>query len=154
MRGDDVSNIEIVNEVTTDGSCDIADKTNATTKLTEPIIAMFDERNSDLQQIERENPLKDWIPELFLQQKQRNLLHTGEPLDDAVINAAQRLLQQQFPQIKGLQPTVYSQAVHKFQEVPEGSESIQIHHTGAFHWETMQHYYWTTSMYSGPYHGQ
>ena len=69
MRGDDVSNIEIVNEVTTDGSCDIADKTNATTKLTEPIIAMFDERNSDLQHIEQENPLKDCIPELFLQQK-------------------------------------------------------------------------------------
>ena len=152
MRRDDVSNIEIVNDITKDGSCDIADKTNATTKLTEPKIAMLNERNSDSQQIEQENPLKDWTPEPFLQQKQRNLLHTGEPLDDAVINAAQRLLQQQFPQIKGLRPTVYSQAVHKFQEVPEVSESIQIHHTRAFHWD--QHYYWTTSMCSDPYHGQ
>ena len=53
------------------------------------------------------------------------------PLDDKNIEASQRLLHRQFPQFKGLQPTLYSQALHKFQEHPEGSDSIQIHHTGS-----------------------
>ena len=64
------------------------------------------------------------------------MLHNDEPLDDCVIQAAQTLLHRQFPHIEGLQPTIYSQKLMNFKELHEGSENIQIHHTGAFHWVT------------------
>ena len=99
----------------------------------EQVIVADTERSNDLIQKGLE---KYWVPDLFLEHKHRSILCTGQPLDDTIIEASQRLLCRQFPQFKGLQPTLYSQALHKFQEHPEGSDSIQIHHTGTFHWVT------------------
>lgn len=77
-----------------------------------------------------------WIPDLNLKKVHRFMLQNDEPLDDCVIQAAQTLLHRQFPHIEGLQPTIYSQKLMDFKELREGSENIQIHHTGAFHWVT------------------
>ena len=52
---------------------------------------------------------------------------------DEYIHIAQQLLHKQFPTLDGLQPTVPSQN-NGFCSVK--SESIQVHHTGEFHWVT------------------
>ena len=48
------------------------------------------------------------------------------------INAAQTLLSRQFSELSGFQLTNYSQRYDKFQLA--SNNSIQIHHTDAFHW--------------------
>ena len=53
-------------------------------------------------------------------------------LSDIHINAAQTLLSHQFPELSGFQLTNYSQSYGKFQLA--SNNSIQIHHTDAFHW--------------------
>ena len=95
----------------------------------EQVIIADTERSNDSIQKGRE---KYWVPDLFLEHKHRSVLCTargwpaGQPLDDTIIKASQRLLHCQFPQFKGLQPTLYSKALHKFQEHPEGSVAFKF----------------------------
>ncbi len=47
-----------------------------------------------------------WIQDLFLNQRDREVLHTGKELTDInVINAAQTLQSEQYPGLKGFQGT-------------------------------------------------
>ena len=57
----------------------------------------------------------------------------GKPLHDDHISFAQKLLQKQFPMLDGLQSPLLSQ---NSGFCPVKDESIQIHHTGKFHWVT------------------
>ena len=65
----------------------------------------------------------------------RNVLKSGEWLDDDHMFLAQQLLQIQFPNIGGLQSTLLSQC-NGFAHVNRTQMSIQIHHVSGNHWVT------------------
>ena len=77
------------------------------------------------------SPTKYWIRELT--DEDRRGISSGKALTDVHINAAQKVLSQQFRSVAGLQSSCLSQGNH-FVKVP--SQSIQIHNTGCFHWVT------------------
>ena len=81
----------------------------------------------------REPP--SWVPELHLTEQHLYDLLLGDALSDTHVSAAQTLLAKQFPQIRGFQPTLFSQKCELFNRVPSGA-SIQIHHNGKHHWVT------------------
>ena len=83
---------------------------------------------------EKENDV--WIERFSLKKRHKIMLRNHEPIDDCIIEAAQKLLSDQFPHIKGLQPTIYSQKLTKFKQICQGEDCIQIHYTDAFHWIT------------------
>ena len=56
----------------------------------------------------------------------------GQVLSDAHICAALKLLSTQFPEVSGFQLTNFSENYEKLK--PASSSTIQIHHTGTFHW--------------------
>ena len=56
-------------------------------------------------------------------------------LTDQHMTFAYTLLKQQYPELDGLQSTLLSQ-VNNFHPVGSGCNSIQLHHTGQFHWVT------------------
>lgn len=47
-----------------------------------------------------------WIEDLFLNQRDREVLQTGEKLTDNIINAAQILMREQYPNLKGFKTLV------------------------------------------------
>lgn len=59
----------------------------------------------------------------------------GDELGDEHISFATSLLQEQFPTLDGFQPAVLGQ-IDGFRPVRSDCDSIQIHHTGKFHWVT------------------
>ena len=73
-----------------------------------------------------------WIKELGLKKVDRKILQQKSMLNDRIINAAQKLIKNQFPQVGGLQDPVLSQT--SFECCP--GEGVQIHHTGNTHWIT------------------
>jgi len=66
-------------------------------------------------------------------EKSLKQISDGKPLYDEHISFAKKLLKQQFPTLDGLQSPLLSQN-NGFSPVQD--ESIQIHHTGMFHWVT------------------
>uniref|UniRef100_A0A1X7V148 Ubiquitin-like protease family profile domain-containing protein n=1 Tax=Amphimedon queenslandica TaxID=400682 RepID=A0A1X7V148_AMPQE len=101
-----------------------------------------EERQSELHHAEEENTTrtrsgnkidltKYWLKglSLFLSEKQN--IESGGWISDAVINTAQKLLQNQFPQYNGLQSTLLAQKAHI--EVILG-KAIQILHINRNHW--------------------
>ena len=79
------------------------------------------------------SPTKYWIPKLLLTDEDQLRICSGKALTDAHMNAAQKLLSQQFPSIAGLQSSCLLQG-NCFEKVT--AQSIQIHNTGNFHWVT------------------
>ena len=71
-----------------------------------------------------------WIPQLHLTKCDKDALLSGEMLTDKHIFAAQKLLAQRTPHIKGLQDPVLSQVGFR----PVHKQSVQIHHTQGLHW--------------------
>ena len=59
----------------------------------------------------------------------------GKELTDEHMSFASMLLEQQFPYLDGLQSTLLAQN-NGFSPVRSDCDSIQIHHTGEFHWVT------------------
>ena len=78
------------------------------------------------------SPTVYWVRTLQLTENHKKQITTGLVLSDIHINAAQTLLSRQFPELSGFQLTNYSQRYDKFQLA--SNNSIQIHHTDAFHW--------------------
>ena len=78
-------------------------------------------------------PTPYWIKELLLTDEERRIIASGEVLTDLHINAVQKLLSNQFPDISGLQSSCFSQG-NRFKRIT--SPGIQVHHTGCFHWVT------------------
>ena len=72
-----------------------------------------------------------WIPNLHLGSEQKVILQRRLWLDDVIINAAQNLLHQQFPNISGLQSTILASA-HKGKTLDGGA--VQILHIRSNHW--------------------
>jgi len=68
-----------------------------------------------------------------MSEKSLKQISDGKPLYDEHISFAEKLLKQQFPTLDGLQSPLLSQN-NGFSPVQD--ESIQIHHTGMFHWVT------------------
>ena len=68
-------------------------------------------------------PIQWWVLELELRSSEKRILDTGNWLNDCHISASHRLLQQQFPQIGGLQPPVLGS---KLQFSVLHSKSVQI----------------------------
>ena len=68
-----------------------------------------------------------------MSEKSLKQISMEKPLNDEHITFAQNLLQQQFPILNGLQTPLMSQNNGFW---PVTDESIQIHHTGQFHWVT------------------
>ena len=62
------------------------------------------------------------------------ILH-GKELTDEHMSFASMLLEQQFPYLDGLQSTLLAQN-NGFSPVRSDCDSIQIYHTGEFHWVT------------------
>ncbi len=77
-------------------------------------------------------PTKWWIESLGLLKDDRTILQTGRWLNDKHISAAQRLLQQQFPQIGSLQCPVLGVQL-QFSSSVLHSESVQILNCSS-HW--------------------
>ena len=78
-------------------------------------------------------PPKSWLPELSLDVDKQCLLNPVGWITDSVINAVQKLLKQQFPQVSGLQPVELG-LVHNFNIIQ--GEFIQILHSPG-HWVTI-----------------
>lgn len=76
----------------------------------------------------------------------------GNELGDEHMTFATTLLQQQFPNLGGLQSTLLAQN-NGFCPVIKGIDSIQIHHTGQFHWVTSTVFKDTISVYDSKYRG-
>ena len=70
-----------------------------------------------------------WIQDLFLNQRDREVLQTGKELTDNIINAAQTLLSEQYPNLKGIQSTCLGHHFD-FKPISRGIPSVQILHTG------------------------
>ncbi len=74
-----------------------------------------------------------WIPALGLKDEHRTRINVGTFLDDALVDASQKLISKCSNDIGGLQSANLSQT--KFVRVTK-SDSIQIHNTGNLHWVT------------------
>ena len=72
-----------------------------------------------------------WIQDLFLNQRDREVLQTGKELTDNIINAAQTLLSEQYPNLKGFQSTCLGHHLD-FKPISRGILSVQILHTGLY----------------------
>ena len=78
---------------------------------------------------------KPWIPELGLKQSDREILLSQTAwLNDAIINAAQKLLKKANPAVRGLQDVACGLTMN-FDVEPE--EFVQIMYTGQEHWITV-----------------
>lgn len=79
------------------------------------------------------DPVCDWWNEdLNLYNVDYEVLTYGKELNDNLINAAQVLLDAQFPNIEGFQNTVWGHHLD-FKPVTFGKPSVQILHTGMLH---------------------
>ena len=72
-----------------------------------------------------------WIQDLFLNQRDRELLQTGKELTDNIVNAAQTLLSEQYPSLKGFQSTCLGQHLD-FKPISQEIPSVQELHTGLY----------------------
>ena len=72
-----------------------------------------------------------WIQDLFLNQRDREILQTGKELTDNIINAAQTLLSEQYPTLKGFQNTCLGHYLD-FKPILRCIPSVQILHTGLY----------------------
>ena len=72
-----------------------------------------------------------WIQDLFLNQRDREVLQTGKELTDNIINAAQTLLSEQHPSLKGFQSTCLGHHLD-FKPISRDVPSIQVLHTGLY----------------------
>lgn len=70
-----------------------------------------------------------WVKRLCLKVTDRDAITFGMELDDAVINAAQTLLKEQFPGMTGLQNTLYGSRLG-FEALSVSSNSVQVIHDG------------------------
>ena len=74
---------------------------------------------------------KWWIKDLQLYESDYNVLISGKELTGGIINAAHKLLAQQFPRIKGFQSTIHCHHLY-FTSVSDTIKSVQILHTGRY----------------------
>ena len=72
-----------------------------------------------------------WIKDSGLHAMDQTVLTSGQELTEN-INAAQKLLAQQFGNVKGFQPTYQSHYLN-FEEVSTTTKSVQILHTGIYY---------------------
>lgn len=70
-----------------------------------------------------------WREELWLHKHDEIILLSGEELTDNIINAAQALLNKQFPQIVGFQDTIFAHNLN-YCAISREIPSVQILHTG------------------------
>lgn len=97
------------------------------------------QRKLTLENIAVEPPSPTWVGRLTSRHKEK--IENNQPLCSDIINEVQKILQQQFPDIKGLQPTektpIWKENEScwmyglKFNNVM--SPAVQIHHNGKFH---------------------
>ena len=73
-----------------------------------------------------------WIEDLNLYSVDYGVLIHGKELNDSLINAAQVLLDAQFPNIEGFQNTIWGYDLD-FKPVTSCKPSVQILHTGMLH---------------------
>ena len=73
-----------------------------------------------------------WIEDLNLYSVDYEVLIYGKELNDSLINAAQVLLDAQFPNIEGFQNTIWGHNLD-FKPVTSCKPSVQILHTGMLH---------------------
>ena len=73
-----------------------------------------------------------WIKDLGLHATDQTVLTSGQELTENIINAAQKLLAQQFGNVKGFQP-MYRSHYLNFEEVSTTTKSVQILHTGIYY---------------------
>lgn len=77
------------------------------------------------------SPNRDWwIKSLKLYQSDRRILLDGEMLNDALINACQKLLSNQFPEILGFENTICGLTSTNFSLKEFAHHGIQILHIG------------------------
>ena len=72
-----------------------------------------------------------WVEELNLHQDHQDMILLGRVLNGDIINASQKLLSSQFPQVGGLQSTFHNDPRHFSR-----TTGVQIHYTGKYHWIT------------------
>ncbi|KAL9978130.1 hypothetical protein ACROYT_G015617 [Oculina patagonica] len=72
-----------------------------------------------------------WIPDLGLSEKDKNILLSGQKLTDNHISAAQKIIKKQFPHVDGLIDTVL--VSNNDIPSPPTQEALQIHHIPG-HW--------------------
>ena len=82
-----------------------------------------------------------------------NKILSGDTLGDEHMTFGQRLLNLQFPTLDGLQLTLLTQVKNGFNPVASDKDSIQIHHTGLFHWMTSASLNGTVYLYDSSFHG-
>ncbi|XP_019861172.1 PREDICTED: uncharacterized protein LOC109589556 [Amphimedon queenslandica] len=91
--------------------------------------------NRNFVQIEADESDHWWQKSLNLKFSDLNCIVQGFMLQDTIINAAQSILKKQFPFKGGFQSTLNGQRQRKlFDTLPFDSHSIQILHTGNYHW--------------------
>lgn len=74
-----------------------------------------------------------WIKSLHLYKSDRNQLLDGKKLNDALINACQKLLSQQFPKVVGFEDTIRGLSLKKFTLKEFAQHGVQILHIGMKH---------------------
>ena len=72
---------------------------------------------------------KWWIKDLGLNESDRSVLQSGNELTENIVNAAQKILTNQFPKFHGFQSTSLIHHLN-FKEIPSSTKSVQILHTG------------------------
>lgn len=93
----------------------------------------YNVRSSLLQNV----PNKKLNQQLLLTTEERHQIESTQMLTDRHMEIVMTLLEMQFPNVCGLEPTVLSQSVRGFSaQVDNASQVIQVHYTGAIHWVT------------------
>ena len=77
---------------------------------------------------------RDWVRTLRLTEDHKRQVTTGQVLSDNHINAAQTPLSHQVPELSGFQLINYYYSWNYDKLQVASNNSIQIHHTDAFHW--------------------
>ena len=84
--------------------------------------------------------------------KQLDRILKGNCLGDEHISFAQKMLEESFLSLGGLQPTILSQN-NGFCPVQSTTDSIQIHYNGSFHWVTSTCISGSVNLYDSKYSG-
>ena len=95
---------------------------------TSPIVISESESGSRSTPAEQEY----WVQELGLRNEERDILHTGDWLNDLHVAAVNKLLKAQFPQQNGLQDTLALADLCRFQSSP--TDFVKIVNISRSHW--------------------
>jgi hypothetical protein len=104
---------------------------SSTTKPSKNIIDLTNQGSS----AEKSSSDALWVSSLGLRKEDEKILQSSHAwLNDSIINSAQDLIHQQFPNVEGLANSLQVASRKSLPITSECGTSIQIHHSGNMHW--------------------